>query len=93
MTPVHTHDEMYNIPGISSKYRRTMGVNGIYSPTSLVKKFREMTKGLIGLEAISYFKKHLFTVGLGEPGSSNLSVTIYLLSKKILEDELALYVL
>jgi len=90
---VHTHEDLYNIPGISIENRRTMGMNGLYSPIPLVLKFRKMTKGLIGLEAISHFKNHLFTVGLGETGSSNLSVTIYLLSKKFLEDDLALYIL
>ena len=90
---VHTHDDMYQIPGVSNKYRRIMGMNGVYTPVSLVSKFRNMTKGIIGLESISYFKNHLLVLGLGEIASSSLSVTTYLLSKKLLEDELALYTL
>lgn len=93
LEPVRKHEDLYKIPGISIENRRTMGMNGLYSPISLVLKFRTMTKGLIGLEAISHFKNHLFNVCLDETGSSNLSVTIYLLSKKLLEDDLALYIL
>lgn len=92
---VHTHEDLYNIPDVSNehKYIRMMGMNGLYNPISLVQRFREMTKGVIGLEEISFFKKHLLSKGFGEIASSNLSVTAYLLSKKFLEDELALYTL
>lgn len=91
--PVHTHEDMYNIPGVNITHRRIMGMNGVYTPTSLVFKFRTITNGILGLEAISHFKKHLLNIGLGETASFNLSVTAYLLSKKFLEDELALYII
>ena len=70
-----------------------MGMNGLYEPIDFVSAFRKMTKGMgvIGLESVSRFKDHLCRMGFGDVESLVLSVTTYLLSKKILEDELELF--
>ena len=85
--PVHSHDDI-KLLGISSN-----DMNGLYEPIDFVLAFRKMTNGMgvIGLGSVSHFKEHLCRIGFGKPESLVLSVTTYLLSKRILEDELSLY--